>query len=391
MPEDADADKGLISTTSPIGRAPDNKESGDTVRSRPRAASANSKSSSSSPSTTNTGEWAGRSPPRSARPNPTHHNFEPPSSFPAPAPPAPITRACCARCTKPASRSTSSPAAAWAWSARCLPPSTAGSGCGTKRLLAGRAASVLYGWRPCRGYRLGARRLAGGRRVRSRRSRSGCGVSVRSCCGWSASAAPPAGCSVSRFATPRLRRRCCRRGAAARVAGARAAGGVPVDAWIAEPRTSVAGRLLVARVGAPMSSSRRDRPLLAGDVGSRARRHAAEAADADRARSALRRAARGEHRPAGFPRAALAVHDIDAHRDWCSPWWSTSPRSGAARPASGGRRRPRCSTWPASAAIIWPTPWRQRCVPLVTERTRYFAADAYWRGETHRLCDRPAA
>ena len=32
MPEDADAAKGLISTTSPIGRALINKEPGDTVR-----------------------------------------------------------------------------------------------------------------------------------------------------------------------------------------------------------------------------------------------------------------------------------------------------------------------------------------------------------------------
>jgi transcription elongation factor GreA len=32
MPEDADADKGLVSTTSPIGRAFLNKEAGDSVR-----------------------------------------------------------------------------------------------------------------------------------------------------------------------------------------------------------------------------------------------------------------------------------------------------------------------------------------------------------------------
>jgi transcription elongation factor GreA len=32
MPEDADADKGMISTTSPIGRALLNKEAGDTVK-----------------------------------------------------------------------------------------------------------------------------------------------------------------------------------------------------------------------------------------------------------------------------------------------------------------------------------------------------------------------
>jgi transcription elongation factor GreA len=32
MPEDADAEKGLISTTSPIGRAFLNREEGDTVK-----------------------------------------------------------------------------------------------------------------------------------------------------------------------------------------------------------------------------------------------------------------------------------------------------------------------------------------------------------------------
>ena len=108
MPEDADAAKGLISTTSPIGRAFLNKEPGDYGQGRDARRHARVRN-----------HQAVHHPRRSRRndrcaaltavaPNPTHHNAAPPSCSPAPARPAPITPACCARCTKPASRSTSS-------------------------------------------------------------------------------------------------------------------------------------------------------------------------------------------------------------------------------------------------------------------------------------------
>ncbi len=56
---------------------------------------------------------------------------------------------CCGRCTKPASRSTWSAAAASALRRRCLPPSTAAPGSG-KRPAYGRTdpPPVFYGWRP---------------------------------------------------------------------------------------------------------------------------------------------------------------------------------------------------------------------------------------------------
>ena len=66
------------------------------------------------------------------------------------------------------------------------------------------------------------------------------------------------------------------------------------------------------------------------------------------------------------------------------------------RPTHARRRRrgaPRCSIWPAWRAITWPTPWPAALtVPLATDwHDVHFAADGYWRGETHRLCDRPAS
>ena len=130
----------------------------------------------------------------------------------------------------------------------------------------------------------------------------------------------------------------------------------------------------------------------------RARRGAAEAAGAARAGAPLRRAAGRESRPAGLPRAA----DRRARRRRAS---RPRVRAGRARRGgaiwSGGRRAkrprrgaPRSSIWPASARdhladAVAGGADACRSPPTGTRspsrRTRY------WRGETHRLCDRPAA
>ena len=114
------------------------------------------------------------------------------------------------------------------------------------------------------------------------------------------------------------------------------------------------------------------------------------------ARPPVRRDAVGESRPARIPRAARSPSTMSTR---IAIWSSRSSPSTAAAiwfagrratsPTRGGRRS---STSPASPAIICRTPSRPRsAIPLATEAHAVtFAADAYWRGETHRLCDRPA-
>ena len=80
MPEDADAEKGMISTTSPIGRAFINKEPGDTVKvDDARRHARSSRSRSCSPFTTKSpDDGSGRRRRRlPARPNPTPLNSAP--------------------------------------------------------------------------------------------------------------------------------------------------------------------------------------------------------------------------------------------------------------------------------------------------------------------------
>ena len=102
MPEEADAEKGMISTSSPIGRAILNKEEGDEIKV----------------------DHAGRRPPVRAGQGHHHPRRRRRTNDPcspillsaarrsccaAPVPTARTTRACCARCRRPASRSTSWP------------------------------------------------------------------------------------------------------------------------------------------------------------------------------------------------------------------------------------------------------------------------------------------
>ena len=98
----------------------------------------------------------------------------------------------------------------------------------------------------------------------------------------------------------------------------------------------------------------------------------------------------------GFRELLVAVHDLDAHRDLVFALVAEHrrrdlvrrPTSAARGRAPGGGVRPRGRR----RASICPTPSRQRsAIPLATEaHPSRFAPDAYWRGETHRLCDRPA-
>jgi hypothetical protein len=98
----------------------------------------------------------------------------------------------------------------------------------------------------------------------------------------------------------------------------------------------------------------------------------------------------------GFRELIFAVHDLDAHRDLVFAMVSQPRRRDLIKRATteaaearragvfdlGGVARD-CLADAVAAALT---------VPLATDtHPLTFAADAYWRGETHRLCDRPAS
>jgi predicted acylesterase/phospholipase RssA len=98
----------------------------------------------------------------------------------------------------------------------------------------------------------------------------------------------------------------------------------------------------------------------------------------------------------GFCELLITVHDLDARRDLVFALLGDARRSeliGRPTTAAADARRAevvdlagtgRDHLVDAVAASL--------AVPLVTEpRPITFAPDAYWRGETHRLCDRPAS
>ena len=96
----------------------------------------------------------------------------------------------------------------------------------------------------------------------------------------------------------------------------------------------------------------------------------------------------------GFRELLLVVHDLDAHRDLVfglvrdpfrralfPPSGGTSPRRAEAHDLSSGVHAFAADVLAASLSV-----------PGVCDaRLVQFAPDAYWRGETHRLLDRPAA
>ena len=95
----------------------------------------------------------------------------------------------------------------------------------------------------------------------------------------------------------------------------------------------------------------------------------------------------------GFRELLVTVHDVDAHRDWCSRCSASAHRPrffGGRRAAESAARAPRRSIWPASArdhaSMRSPRRWR---MPVATEpHLTTFSPKDCWRGETHRLCDR---
>jgi hypothetical protein len=97
----------------------------------------------------------------------------------------------------------------------------------------------------------------------------------------------------------------------------------------------------------------------------------------------------------GFRELLVAVHDADAHRDLVFALVAEHRRRDLVR-------RPTSTLADARRAEVFDLAGVAReylpdavaaalSIPLATEAHAVtFAADAYWRGETHRLCDRPA-
>lgn len=98
----------------------------------------------------------------------------------------------------------------------------------------------------------------------------------------------------------------------------------------------------------------------------------------------------------GFRELVLAVHDLDAHRDLVFALVSEPRRRGLFRRAStAAAEERRAEVYDLSGVArdyLADAVAAALTVPLATEaHALRFAPDAFWRGEAHRLCDRPAA
>ena len=98
----------------------------------------------------------------------------------------------------------------------------------------------------------------------------------------------------------------------------------------------------------------------------------------------------------GFREMVLAVHDLDAHRDLVFALVSESRRRDLIRRAtSEATEERRAEVFDLSGVArdyLVDVVAGALAVPVVSEpRTVTFAPESYWRGETHRLCDRPAS
>jgi hypothetical protein len=97
----------------------------------------------------------------------------------------------------------------------------------------------------------------------------------------------------------------------------------------------------------------------------------------------------------GFRELLVAVHDVDAHRDLIFALVSEPRRHDLIRRSTSaladGRRAEVFDLAGIAREHLPDAVAAALSIPLATEwHPVTFAADAYWRGETHRLCDRPA-
>src|SRR5207245_1756970 len=98
----------------------------------------------------------------------------------------------------------------------------------------------------------------------------------------------------------------------------------------------------------------------------------------------------------GFRELLISVHDLDAHRDLVFALVAESRRRDLVRrPTSDAAESRRAEVFDLAGVAREYLPDAVAAaltVPLATDwRSVTFAPDAYWRGETHRLGDRPGA
>ncbi|HEV2984947.1 MAG TPA: patatin-like phospholipase family protein [Vicinamibacterales bacterium] len=98
----------------------------------------------------------------------------------------------------------------------------------------------------------------------------------------------------------------------------------------------------------------------------------------------------------GFRELLICVHDVDAHRDLVFALVVDSRRRDLVRrPTSDAAESRRAEVFDLAGVARDYLPDAVAAalsVPLATDwRSVTFAPDAYWRGETHRLCDRPGS
>ncbi|MBZ5558951.1 MAG: hypothetical protein LAO77_16890 [Acidobacteriia bacterium] len=98
----------------------------------------------------------------------------------------------------------------------------------------------------------------------------------------------------------------------------------------------------------------------------------------------------------GFCELVITAHDADAHRDLIFALVDESRRSGLIRrstsEAADARRAEVLDLAGVDRDRLADAVAGALTVPLATEwQTLTFAPDSFWRGETHRLCDRPAS
>jgi hypothetical protein len=98
----------------------------------------------------------------------------------------------------------------------------------------------------------------------------------------------------------------------------------------------------------------------------------------------------------GFRELIITVHDADAHRDLVFAMVGEDRRRDLIRrPTSEAAENRRAEVFDLAGVARDYLPDAVAAaltIPLATEwHSLTFAAEAYWRGETHRLCDRPAS
>jgi len=94
----------------------------------------------------------------------------------------------------------------------------------------------------------------------------------------------------------------------------------------------------------------------------------------------------------GFREVMLAVHDLDARRDVVGGVLSARARAGfeAARPVGGPREAESLDlTGPAREHVVDLLQGALRLPVATSPHLVTWLSQGYWRGETHRLCDRP--